>query len=843
MSEEQEVEEKKVPLAVYDDLACNCSNSEKCPKCRARVAQLMHNVRYVSLQRKIKPCVALSGDRRAIGVQSGRDFTTFVENIETPAEFCMAVVVQTDIEPNSAPSWLGYKIGNLQCTQVIFVDTRKPIARMLDAVVGALVHSHTLLETKHPRLVTNVHSRASLKNCQCGNMRCAGNATRLLAYQQSHQAFKPFTALGHAKAAVNKLASQSIFGEHLFTPIGCCPLASIEYDQYELAFINAQIGGEEDKSGAASHHTPLFDTIGSWQVYDDKSGLPMLRCEADAEGEGGISFQTTAVNSGATVNGLRYLSVEPLNVDYVQRVRNSSLHKTTVCALHIQQQMEANARGECVTCQGGAGCGSTKSCSPQMREMIDEALKLHGQEPRRHPDDCACLINTFISRRCTKQLVLRLTPSPHNALFEEVGGNDTIYDIRSEVAREHIAKQYATRLIAERRIPAESFSWSAETRTDADGIDVAIMRQPVLHNAMARRFGEFRAQLCTRDKVFKFTPVAKPTSASGGSFQEYCEQTRRSNVKALATKRAELARLHNDITGTVLGNMSLQQVLDESRRVFGKQSAELANAPDLCTIVFHRGLLGDTALWAQLDHWCVPAVKRAVAHATSGWVDVEGSAAVMTEAYQAGSDAYMMNLDCQRSMVHEACTFSNRRMIMARIAAASLCANQSMGSYREKVVFCILALMVLYHIDQLAAELLEEKKRPPKPVVVAVAAPEVPKMVKAVPKETKKRRTTTPPKKKTQAEPVTLEPLEFEGWVPEPPAPVVKKPKRNNNKAAMSTRLEKVAPTPPPPSPPIEEGERLDKSICRAVGFDFFDFLSDQFWLGKPVPAYQLATV
>lgn len=833
---------------------CDCIQQRKCLSCLKKIQPSLNLVNSISLTRSADICAtrcrnknckehacSIGGRGQPIMRTAGCDYFSFLNVVTQSPEHCVAVILQTEIEPNSAPSWYNYKTAR-QCTQLLFFDSRRTLNTLLGEVCESMVLCHTKLRYALPAYTQRVNSKNFYK-CVCQAHACPGSKHRDKQTGQGGSVSTDQSLAGYFCDYIDNLTYAN--GDRV-APCNSCELSSSFYDKLSFAGTycgfddNAPEMADDSKERMIEKAHLLRGVLDTWRVYDSVSELPLFFMYPE-ETNAPVSTATGKTplhEHNSLAKSTDHLHLQPIDVDEVIRAHATSDHSTYMCALRYEEMAKQPNIANFI--KTNPYNYPAEEIDKKITAMCEETLERVGKSAAAHPVDCACLMYNFISHHCSKQLTLKLVPRPSNPLYKSIcsGGGDIIHFIESAASREYFAKRAIGTLINEDRIKPEACSLSAE-RSHPTHHDMLIVRDCNLRTMMTRTFGDFKFKLDPNERAFRFYDVSKPQPGLSESFLGYRLQTPLPDNSSYM--RAETVR--------GLSGYTYNDAIEQAKRLFNQPDAD-----SFVRIAYNRGLMKDTSVFHQIDDCLTPLLRRALAHFESGWMKLPTIAKHMIEPTRENGKQ-LFGPECERSIFFDVQQFANRRATLARFTDCSVGDTFGMGEYVQRVFFIAVTAIVVCQFDELAICLSKEKaeqariEKEKEEAERAKAAQEA-REQKAEKEEQKRRareakRTEKKEKaaaaaaealmekKKKEAETKKKQQQKMAAEEKEKKKTEEKKEEKVQKKKEMAEKqgggggewvvIEKAKKKPPK--------ERLDESICRAVQFNFFDFLSDPYWM------------
>lgn len=626
------------------------------------------------------------------------DAHTLISTLAVPREYCIAVVVKSEMEPNSGVNWAGYRDNSLACTQVLFFDSRRRIEELERLVIDSTILHHTWEQETDVRFNQLV---VDSRHCACGRERCPGSAHRS----------RLLTARMHCAPALS-----GAFNE-VSAPHTECGLASPGYTRLATAATHLTFQRSsvmEARAASESIANACAQTVAEyWQIYDETTGYPLLLGADD--------------DSDNSAHGARF-AADPMvalfatDAPSVMAAHAQSHHKTPLCAARLLQTL---------TQHSSHPNNASQSFVEQLTNSVDRDLLfrlLHGailaasKKGVSHVDDdnCCCLIHHYIETRCAEQVLLTLVALPTNPLYAEAG--DSIADIESESARMLMCNQAAEALQVQGRMTRGAIDWRAK-RGAPNHYDTVLMKNAAMQGLVSARAGRFTRTYDAINDRFNFHRLG-PARDTSVEFRRYCARQK----NAVNTVHAGLYRTAQT---QKLASMSYAAVLDASKRFFG-----VADAQSLSEIALKRGLFGDGKLLASLEHWLPPAAKHCVEHSIRSPDDIVECVHRILESGSEPAQRLILSTTCEQRLLSELQLTDNRRLVMARITGLffkGLRHEASDCDYSDAVIYLTAAVLLLHQCDELATHLLRPPPTPPPPkkaVKTPVPRPQQPKKKK-----------------------------------------------------------------------------------------------------------------
>jgi hypothetical protein len=712
-----------------------------------------------------------SDDSRLVYVEQQCDaaFVTMLETLDTPPEHTAIVNVRCVVQPNSTSSWKTYGSIGAPCVQQFFFDTRRPFAQLRQVLARTHIDNHAATTSTLPYQTRQV-ARSHRHWCQCRRAKCIGDERRTEEHARRTRMFR------HERSA-------------FLPPINDCYLTSYDYDVIHgrARQLLADKGRDVDAEAPAVLVQPLLE---NWHLVDDSTGVmlvddtPLARytdctcqcCSIDNDDDDddhahsdNDAYLADCLDSDAlpsNANIADVASVYEVDVEKALQLRGRSEHAFGMCAswlrssleasVDTEQQIIAELKARVKACRQLAECDKLNDSLDDLRQRLASRNKVLRQPQHllaklvklldivahdvgritARNDNCQCLFEQYLRHGTTQEINIRLVAQPNNVAYRDLG--DSIWHIRSPLMRELALAEYM------RRNRTAIDSTLLDIGFDKDALpgepghtDSVIANNAGVQSYLTDVFGQFSAVRIGRHNRLEFRQPRIP---------------QRQHSFGALIKRQIGAKKHSALTGQLVRTADYDRLLTDTRAVFDLPDS----VESLSEAVLERGLVGAERLWQQYAHW-LPATVRAllVDHATNFGVSVERYALQMLDTPV--NNRRIISTHCERGIVRELATESNRCMALARIYSALPSHIDCIGAMRQATVYCATVLAIVVHLDQLATE---QRKRATA-ALTATTKPADPAPKKSGKQQHKKKPAAVPTKPdhvSTKPDPVSTKP-------------------------------------------------------------------------------------
>lgn len=215
----------------------------------------------------------------------GLDVVTLVEMLSVPSQYVAAVIIETDVRPNSAVDWLNFHRLK-QCQMLTFFDTRRPVQALYDVVARVLYLNHSIALLGMPLFQRRVDRDVARQRCQCGRDNCPAADFRNERMRKQLSTGSLHTS-GDARAMWNMIRSKLALmgvavGANAKLPNNCW-LTSLDYDTDLVAQLVKSIGKSvahltaAAPTAAAPKTAVTSDDCSTSDTSDSKSAAPKSR--------------------------------------------------------------------------------------------------------------------------------------------------------------------------------------------------------------------------------------------------------------------------------------------------------------------------------------------------------------------------------------------------------------------------------------------------------------------------------------------------------------------------------------------------------------------------------------
>lgn len=320
-----------------------------------------------------------------------------------------------------------------------------------------------------------------------------------------------------------------------------------------------------------------------------------------------------------------------------------------------------------------------------------------------HEYGCACFIDAFLRKRCTKMIDITLVALPSHPVYRELG--DSIFGVGSPMLRNLIvAHCMAQTKCADggAAIPLSRGGAYVDAEIDmaaprgtAQHVDSVLADRPDLRQTLEHFFGKFK---CTE----------LPPTRAGMRIVEFhgFENRQRQHAFGERVQRA----LNNSAPavkrqpwwiGGVLGAQcpwhTYEEVLAASKAAF--------RAPpgirSLAELAWHRGKMSDTQLWHKLADWMPGVIRKLLlVQADRPACNIEMMIRDMLELPQ--NEGRVISLATEKTIVEELLATRNWRVALARCVMATMGRVDCLLVYQHSLVTAACMVAIAYQLSELA---------------------------------------------------------------------------------------------------------------------------------------------